>query len=139
MAGDDRVAVMAGMAMFSDLSQAEVAAAAEAFEEQVFGAGTRLLRKGFSGTSFFVVADGQADVVVDGERLLSLQRGDFFGELSVILGEPATADVVAVGQVRCLMLPGAAFEQFMVSHPRVMYRLLRAQSQRLRDPFRWKA
>jgi CRP-like cAMP-binding protein len=139
MAGDDRVAVMSGMAMFSDLSQAELAAAAEAFEEQVFGPGTRLLRKGFSGTSFYVVADGQADVLVDGKQVLSLQRGDFFGELSVILAEPATADVVAVGQVRCLMLAGTSFEQFMVSHPRVMYRLLRAQSQRLRDPFRWKA
>ena len=47
---------MSGMTIFSDLSQSELAAAAEAFEEQVFGPGTRLLRKGFSGTSFFVVA-----------------------------------------------------------------------------------
>ena len=44
-------------------------------------------------------------------------RGDFFGEVSILLGEPPIADVVATRPLRCLVLPGPQVEPFLIAHP----------------------
>ena len=80
-----------------------------------------------------MILDGEADVVADGQKLATLARGDFFGEVSVLLGEPPTADIVATRPLRCIVLGGPAVEGFLVDHPRVMFRMLQAQARRLRN------
>ncbi|MDR7537115.1 MAG: cyclic nucleotide-binding domain-containing protein, partial [Armatimonadota bacterium] len=90
------VDVLAGLALFADLSRPELEAVAHTFEEEWFTEGQRILRQGFSGANFYVILDGEAAVRIDGVQRAVLRRGDFFGEVSVLLGEPPTADVVAV-------------------------------------------
>ena len=68
-----------------------------------------------------------------------MQRGEFFGEVSVLLGEPPTADIVAVTPLRCLSMAGSAVEPFMLSYPRVMFRMLQMQARRLRNANRWRS
>jgi CRP-like cAMP-binding protein len=68
-----------------------------------------------------------------------LGRGEFFGEVSVLLGEVPTADVVALRPLRCLVLSGPDTEPFLLSHPRVMYRILQAQARRLRNANLWRS
>ena len=51
-------------------------------------------RQGEIGTGFFIVVDGGARVVRDGETIATLGPGDFFGELSVLDGKPRNAQVV---------------------------------------------
>ncbi|MEO8462776.1 MAG: Crp/Fnr family transcriptional regulator, partial [Chloroflexota bacterium] len=58
---------------------------------------------------------------------------DFFGEVSIMLGESPTADVVANRPLRCIALPGVALEGFLIEHPQVTYRMLQVQSRRLRN------
>jgi CRP-like cAMP-binding protein len=86
-----------------------------------------------------VIIDGEAAVRVDGRDLASLGRGDFFGEVSVLLGDPPTADVVAVQSIRCLVLAGPEVQEFLVSHPRVMFRMLQTEARRLRNTIRWRS
>jgi len=59
--------------------------------------------------------------------------------VSVLLGEAPSADVVALTPVRCLVVAGARVEDFLVSNPRVMFRMLQAQARRLRDANRFRA
>ena len=66
----------------------------------MFPTGERILRQGLTGSGFYVILDGAADVRIDGEKRATLARGDFFGEVSILLGEPPTADVVATS-TRC--------------------------------------
>ena len=99
----------------------------------------RVLRQGLTGSGFYVILDGEAAVVVDGTERAPLGRGDFFGEVSILLGEPPIADVVALRPLRCLVLAGPAVEAFLVDHPRVMYRMLQAQARRLRAANRWRS
>ena len=68
---------------------------AHTFEEHGYAEGERVLRQGLSGSAFHVILDGEAAVVIDGEQRATLGRGDFFGEVSILLGEPPVADVVA--------------------------------------------
>ena len=76
---------------------------------------------------------------IDGTERARLGRGDFFGEVSVILGESPIADVVATTPLRCLVLAGPRVEPFLLAHPRVMYRMLGVQARRLRAANRWRA
>ncbi len=129
---------LAGFALFADLTTPQLEAVVSHFEEAWFPAGERILRQGLSGSGFYVILEGDCSVRVDGEERTTLGRGDFFGEVSILLGESPIADIVAVGPVRVLILPGPAVEPFLLAHPKVMYRMLQALGRRLRNATRWR-
>jgi CRP-like cAMP-binding protein len=122
---------LAGLALFSDLDRPQLQAVAHTMSEESFPAGHRILRQGFSGSGFFIILDGDVTVRVDGTDVASLGKGDFFGEISLLLGEPPIADVVAVGRVDALQLGGPDLHAFLLAYPSVMYRMLQAVSRRL--------
>ena len=130
---------LAGFALFSDLTTPQLEAVVSEFEEAWFPEGERILRQGLSGSGFYVILDGDCSVRVDGDERATLGRGDFFGEVSILLGESPIADVVALGPVRVLILPGPAVEPFLVANPKVMYRMLQALGRRLRNATRWRS
>lgn len=130
---------IAGFSLFADLSDPQLEGIVHQFEEVVFGDGERVLRQGLTGSGFHVILDGEAAVVVDGTERARLGRGEFFGEVSIILGESPIADVVATRPLRCLVLPGPRVEPFLIAHPRVMYRMLQVQARRLRAANRWRS
>lgn len=124
---------LAGLALFADLGTPELEAIADPDWERRFGEGERVLRKGFSGSGFYVILDGEATVEIEGREPRTLRRGDFFGEVSTLLGANPTADVVARTQLHCLEIPGPDLEGFLLSHPRVMLRMLKVVTRRLQD------
>ncbi len=128
---DEIVESIAGMTLFADLSAPQLQGVAGRMEEAFFADGERILRQGLTGSGFFVVLDGEVGVVIDGEQRNRLGRGEFFGEMSILLQAPPVADIVALRPVRCLVLPGPALEQFLIDHPRVMFRMLQAVGRRL--------
>lgn len=130
---------IAGFGIFADLTTPQLQAVAHRFEETFYPAGERVLRQGISGSAFHVILDGEAAVVVDGSERATLGRGEFFGEVSILLGEPPIADVVATRPLRTLVLSGPDVETFLVAHPRVMFRMLQAQARRLRNANRWRS
>ncbi|MDR7420310.1 MAG: cyclic nucleotide-binding domain-containing protein [Armatimonadota bacterium] len=136
---DDVVDILAGLALFADLSRPQLQAVAHTLEEEWFTEGQRVLRQGFGGANFYVILDGEAAVKINGETRATLGRGDFFGEVSALLGETPTADVVAMRPLRCAVLSGAEMEQFLRAYPSVMYRMLQAQARRLRNANRWRS
>ncbi len=136
---DEIVDALASMALFSDLSGPQLEGVAHALEEHFYPEGTRVIREGLRGSALHVILEGEAQIVVDGTARVTLGRGDLFGEVSVLLGEPPIADVVATRPLRCLVLAGPDVEGFLVAHPRVMYRMLQAGARRLRNAVRWRS
>ena len=122
---------LAGLALFSDLGRPQLQAVAHTMSEESFPAGQRILRQGFSGSGFFVILEGEVVVRVDDSDVATLGKGDFFGEISLLLGEPPVADIVAQGPVRALQLAGPELREFLLAYPQVMYRMLQAVSRRL--------
>ena len=139
MNGDELADVLAGFTLFGDLSRPQLEAITHTFDEEWFGEGQRILRQGFSGTGFYVILDGDAAVRIDGEDRAKLSRGDFFGELSILLNEPPSADVVALTPLRCLVLPRTELQNWLVSLPWVALRLLQAELRRLSIANRWRS
>lgn len=126
------------LALFADLTPAQLEAIAHTHEEDVFAAGERVLRKGLSGGNFYVILEGEAAVDVDGQELAKLGRGDFFGEISALTGDPPTNDVVAVTILRCLVIPAQQLERLLLDRPQFALRLLRLEARRLRNTIEWQ-
>lgn len=122
---------LAGLTLFSDLERPQLQAVAHTMTEESFPAGQRILRQGFSGTGFFIILEGEVVVQVDDVDVASLGKGDFFGEISLLLGEPPVADIVATSPVRALQLAGPELREFLLAYPVVMYRMLQAVGRRL--------
>lgn len=135
----DVVDLLAGMALFADLQRPQLESAAHTFDEEMFAEGQPIIRQGLGGSNFYVILEGEAAVRVDGQDLATLGRGDFFGEVSVLLGEAPTADIVALRALRCLVLSAAEVPEFLVAHPRVMFRMLQAEARRLRATIEWRS
>ena len=122
---------LAGLTLFSDLERPQLEAVAHTMSEESFPAGQRILRQGFSGGGFFVILDGEVTVRVDAVDITKLAKGDFFGEISLLLGEPPIADVVTLSPVKALQLAGPDLRAFLLAYPPVMYRMLQSVGRRL--------
>jgi CRP-like cAMP-binding protein len=129
---------LAQTALFADLTPAQVEAVVHTFDDELFAEGQRVLRKGLSGTGVYVILEGEAVVSRDGVEIARLGRGDFFGEVSVLTGDPPSADVVAATLLRCLVIPRPEVERFLLERPEVMLRMLRTVAARLRGMLEWR-
>jgi CRP-like cAMP-binding protein len=125
------VDTLAGLSLFADLSRPQLEQVAHKMTEDSYPVGQRILRQGFTGTGFYVILDGEVAIRIDGEERARLQKGDFFGEMSILLGEPPVADVVTTRQLHVLHLGGPELERFLRDHPPVMYRMLKTIALRL--------
>lgn len=130
---------IAEISLFSTLPRAQIEQIAHTFDERSFEPGERVLRQGLTGSGFYVILQGEANVVHDGEPIARLQRGDFFGEVSALLDEPPTADVVASMPLRCLVIGPDELVEFLRMVPEIAVRMLRTQSRRLRSNLAWRA
>ncbi len=123
---------LADLALFADLAPAQRQGVAHLFDERWFAPGERILRQGLTGSGFFVILSGEVAVRYDGAEIAKLGRGQYFGEVSALLQEPPSADVVALGPVRCLHLAAAELRDFLMAYPAVLYRVLLEQARRTR-------
>jgi CRP-like cAMP-binding protein len=130
-APDDITDTLGGLAIFADLSRPELERVAHTLEERYFAQDERVLREGIAGSAFYIILEGEAAVVAGGRPVTSLARGEFFGEISVLLGEAPVADIVATRPLRCLVLPGELLRQFLQTNPQVCYRILVAEARKL--------
>jgi CRP-like cAMP-binding protein len=125
------VDTLAGLSLFADLSRPQLEQVAHKMTEESYPVGQRILRQGFTGTGFYVILDGEVAIKIDGQEVTRLSKGDFFGEMSILLGEPPVADVVVTRQLHVLHLGGPELEGFLRDHPPVMYRMLKTVALRL--------
>ena len=137
MAVEELADAIAGFSLFADLSTPEREHLVDVFSEQWFGDGEKVLRQGLSGSGLYIIIDGSAAIRIDGVDRATLRAGDFFGEISCLLGEPPTADIVAIGQLRCLVLALSHVESFLKDNPKVMYRILQGEARKVRTTTKW--
>ena len=130
---DRRTSLLAGCPLFGGVAPDDLRAIAERSLEVDFPADHVIARQGEIGTGFFVIVDGAARVVRDGQELAVLGPGDFFGEMSVIDGLPRVAMVVTTEPTRCLALASWEFERLVLDHPTIGLAILRGLSARLRS------
>jgi CRP/FNR family transcriptional regulator, cyclic AMP receptor protein len=111
--------------LFSGLSQRQLRQLAKNFKDRRVPAGALLAQQGeMGGVAFFVIAEGEAAVIIDGTRVGTMGPGDHFGELAMISERERTATVEAVTPMRCHTIQFWHFRAFAKKNPEVMWKLL---------------
>jgi CRP/FNR family transcriptional regulator, cyclic AMP receptor protein len=126
------------LALFVDLPKEELETMASRCEQVSFGESEWIIRQGDLQSSVYVIVEGEVAVVIDDEDRRVLSKGSFFGEVSVLLDEPATASIITRTPVTCLVIPSAELEAFLLTHPIVTYRILKAEARRLKTASEWR-
>lgn len=111
--------LVARVDLFSPLTSSERARVAADFVERRFGRGERIITEGAAGHTFYLVARGTV-AVRSGKNdasVAELGPGEYFGEMSLLTGEPRTATVVAQADVVLLELDRPSFARMFAEHP----------------------
>jgi NhaP-type Na+/H+ or K+/H+ antiporter len=111
------------MPLFDSLSEDALEELAAITEEMVFAAGETLVTEGEIGDSMFVIARGAVHVAkdIDGRRevLDTLGGGEIIGEMSLLTGQPRTADVSAATMVTAGRIKKSDFDKMMSTRPKL--------------------
>jgi CRP/FNR family transcriptional regulator, cyclic AMP receptor protein len=119
--------------LFSDLDERELERLADRFQERPFPEGATLVEEGSTGSSFFVIGEGNVNVSVGGETRATLGPGDHFGEMAIVDDGVRSASVTAATDVRTYFLTPWEFRPFVEEHPEVAWKLLQTLARRLRS------
>lgn len=99
-----------------------------------FSAGQRLITAGEPGQSMFVMSEGLVSVrIPQGDNELDVAAfvpGDFFGEMSLLTGEPRSATVVSVTDTVAFEIDKSDIEQVLESSPSAAEALSMAAAER---------
>jgi CRP/FNR family transcriptional regulator, cyclic AMP receptor protein len=103
--------------------------------ERNFRSGETIFDEGQPGEALFVVQAGQVELIRDAEgggRVISRHGpGEFFGEMSVLLGRTRMARAVAVSDTRLLQLDARTFEAMCVEQPEIAIRVIQRLAARM--------
>lgn len=116
-ADSERMAMLAQVDLFRDLSSDECAELASHLRVAPFTRGEVITREGNVAHHLYLIRKGSVAVrVTDGplqREVAQLRAGEFFGEMSLLTGEPRAATVVALEDVECLRLDADAFRSLL--------------------------
>jgi putative ABC transport system ATP-binding protein len=96
--------------LFKTLTPRQLTDVAEKMAKRHYATGETIIRKGDPGNEFFLVSDGEVEVIRADHEVARLGPGDFFGEVALISGEPRNATVVAQNAVDAYVLGKLDFE-----------------------------
>ncbi len=100
-------------------------------------AGDHVFSEGDLGTEMYIIHEGRVGIFqhVGGEekQLAVFEKGDFFGEMSLLEDLPRTASAAALTDIKLLQINGATFSQMLRDHPEIAIRMMRKLSRRLRE------
>jgi CPA1 family monovalent cation:H+ antiporter len=114
-------ALIARVPLFADLDHAHLDALARHLRPRFAVPDERLISTGDPGDSMYFISSGVVEVDAAGQRIL-LTRGDFFGEMALVLNQPRQADVTARSYCQLLVLQRQDFQSLLRSS-----RAIRAQ------------
>jgi CRP-like cAMP-binding protein len=94
--------------------------------------GRTLIHQGQPSDTFFVLLDGEAEVLIAGQRRRTLGPGDFFGEISMLDRGPATATITTTKPSRMMVMSHLQFRDAIKGNQDLLLQVLQAVAERLR-------
>lgn len=131
-----RADILAAAEIFQSLSAAAVTKIASVAEVSTLEAAEIIFRQGDPGNSFCLILEGRVrifNVSEDGREitLAELGPGDGFGEMALLTGEPRSASVQTLGQVKLLTVPKNALDQVVAVTPELAVAFVKVLAERL--------
>jgi CRP-like cAMP-binding protein len=103
--------------------------------ELLYADGEVIVREGDAGASLFLVLGGTVAITVGPERreVAVTKAGGYFGEMSLLTGDPRTATVVSRGHCTVLEITADAFRDYVQRRPEVIDELAAAAGARRKE------
>jgi CRP-like cAMP-binding protein len=118
------------LALFESLGGDARRMVAQHADELDVDEGTELARQGEWAYEFFVIEDGSAEVLRDGERIAELGPGDFLGEMGIVNQAVRNATVTTTSPSRVIVMTAQAFRSISRANPDVAQRIADAVEKR---------
>lgn len=136
MAAD--ASLLAEVPLFAPLDDDERAVLAAQLEEVELAAGELCFKRGDPGDAIFIVSKGEVEIFVEdttGQRIVfeTAKAGDFFGELSLLDGDPRSASALAISHTRALRIDREDLSLLFTRHPGAALDVLAVIGRRLRE------
>jgi len=118
----ERERLLAGVDLFAGLSDEARREISHAIKSRTFGDGESIVRQDEPGESMFIVGSGRAVVVIEPDRrqVATIERGGYFGEMSLLTGDPRTATVVASGDTMVFEIGVDLFRHLAATNPQAV-------------------
>jgi small-conductance mechanosensitive channel/CRP-like cAMP-binding protein len=131
-------AVLRPLPVFASLSGEQIEALVRAASLQAYMAGEALVRQGDHGSSLFVIRSGRVHIEKTREggstaTLDFMGSGDFFGEMSLLTGEPRTASIIADEETEVVVVSKEAFAPVLAADTGILVGLSAALEARMRN------
>ncbi len=123
--------VLKKVPLFAGLDKRELEHIASTMRERRFSAGATVTEEGAGGAGFFVVEEGQAEVLVEGETRGTIGAGDYFGEIALLTGSDRTATIKATSDMICWGMTPWDFRPLVESNSAIAWKLLTAMADKL--------
>jgi CPA1 family monovalent cation:H+ antiporter len=122
-------ALIAQVPMFAELDRKQLEAVANLLKPRFVVPGEMLIHKGDRGDSMYFICSGEVEVHAAGKSI-KLARGDFFGEMALLLAQPRQADVTALSYCLLLTLEDEDFQALLKGSKDIRTRIDAAASAR---------
>lgn len=129
---DPKIDALSRVPLFSHLSKHDLEFVASRTDEVDVPARKRLITQGTPGDTFYVLLDGEAEVVIDGKKRRTMTTGDFFGEISMLDRGLGTATVTTTKPSRLFVMSHAQFRDAIKANDDLLIKILAAMGERLR-------
>ncbi len=129
----DKLQLIADVPMFSACTKQEIKRIASLANRVEVPAGQPLTKEGDRSKEFFIIAEGEANVTVRGDRVATLGAGDFFGETALLDPGPRTATVTADTPMVVYKVEGEDFRSLLIDVPFIARNILRGIARRMRE------
>jgi CRP/FNR family transcriptional regulator, cyclic AMP receptor protein len=125
--------LLANVDLFADLSKSELRKVAAIAKPFTFVEGESVTEEGTPGGRFHVIVSGTAKVVGGGRTRATVGPGEYFGELSLIDGEPRSASVIALEPLQTLSIAEWNLRPLLKSQATISYKMLVVLARRARS------
>ena len=129
----EKILFLRHVPLFANMATSELTQVAAIAREVTYPAGSRIIQQGEHGDHMFLIVDGEVSVMRGETPLKVLGPRDFFGEMSIIDGEPRSASVTAQTDCLLLRIDKEDFQQLLSTYSSAALSVARALNQRLRD------
>jgi len=129
-AAGDALCLMGGIELFKGMRPDELELLAQCAALRSYPPEARIVERGQTGVTMFIIIDGQVSVSLEGRELSRLGPGEVFGEMALLTGEPRQADVTALVPVSCLEIDREAFRGVLEMSPLLVANVTRVFKER---------
>ncbi|MEM9134701.1 MAG: cyclic nucleotide-binding domain-containing protein [Actinomycetota bacterium] len=133
MSKDPKEERLRALTLFEKADRRAMSHLLQAIDEADVSAGQSIITQGRDGQEIYIVAEGTAAAIIDGNEVAEIPAGELVGELGYFTRMPASATITAKTDLKVLVMPYNRFDQVLDDNPHLVRLILEEVAQRLYD------